>query len=180
MSTTDAKVHKMSPYDGGANPSELQITQYDLLREIAAMRNVDPVTTELVRLRGARTHQCRLCQSLRTVSALDAGGGEAVYNQIDRYETSDLPERQKVALRLVDAIITQPAAIDDTLVAQLRQQFTPPEVVEIIGDVMRNSMQKVAVALKLDGAHVTEGVEYYDTDENGDTVYLNQFSTTPA
>jgi alkylhydroperoxidase family enzyme len=180
MSTTATNIHKMSAYDGGPNPSELQITQFDLLREIAAMRNVDPLTTELVRLRGARTHQCRICQSLRTVSALDAGGSEAVYEQIDHYETSDLPERQKVALRLVDAIITQPAGIDDALVAQLREQFTPEQVVEIIGDVMRNSMQKVAVALKADGARATVGVEYYDTDEAGDTVYFNQFSTTPA
>ena len=33
---------------------------------------LDPVTTELVRLRGARAHQCRVCQSRLSLKAVDA------------------------------------------------------------------------------------------------------------
>ena len=52
------------------------------------MRALDPVTSELVRLRGAAQHNCRLCKSLREGTALDAGGSETLYDEIDRFETS--------------------------------------------------------------------------------------------
>jgi AhpD family alkylhydroperoxidase len=147
-----------------------------LVQSVAALRALDPVTTELVRLRGARTHNCRLCRSLRTVSALEAGADEELYGKIDRFEHSDMEERHKVALRLTDAVITQPSGIGPELVAQVRASFSPAEVVELVTDILRNSGQKMAVALDADQANVTRGVEYYDTLPDGDTVYLHRFS----
>jgi alkylhydroperoxidase family enzyme len=83
-----------------------------LLMAIARLNSLDMVTTEVVRLRGARRHNCRICQSTRSVKALDAGADEAMFDKIDHYEDSDLLESHKVALRLIDAIITQPTEID--------------------------------------------------------------------
>ena len=40
------------------------------LAAVARLDHLDPVTTELVRLRGARSHNCRLCRSRRYVRAL--------------------------------------------------------------------------------------------------------------
>jgi alkylhydroperoxidase family enzyme len=143
-----------------------------LLMAIARLNSLDMVTTEVVRLRGARRHNCRICQSTRSVKALDAGADEAMFDQIDHYESSDLVESHKVALRLIDAIITQPTEIDESLVAQVHQYFTPPEVIELVLDVMRNSCQKVAVALAVDDPHVTSGVELYAITDDGDVEYL--------
>ena len=47
---------------------------------VARLRELDPVTTEIVRLRGATQHNCRLCKSLREGHALDAGGSESLYD----------------------------------------------------------------------------------------------------
>jgi alkylhydroperoxidase family enzyme len=143
-----------------------------LLMAIARLNSLDMVTTEVVRLRGARRHNCRICQSTRSVKALDAGADEAMFDKIDHYERSDLAESHKVALRLTDAIITQPGEIDPQLVAQVHQYFTPPQVIEIVLDVMRNSCQKVAVALAVDDPHVTSGVELYALTGDGDVEYL--------
>jgi len=143
-----------------------------LLMAIARLNSIDMVTTEVVRLRGARRHNCRICQSTRSVKALDAGADEAMFDKIDHYEDSDLVESHKVALRLVDAIITQPTEIDPALVAQVHEHFTPPQVIEIVLDVMRNSCQKVAVALAVDDPHVTSGVELYAITDDGDVAYL--------
>jgi alkylhydroperoxidase family enzyme len=143
----------------------------DLMKTIARMDQLDPVTTELVRLRGARQHNCRICQSTRSVQAIKAGADESMFTKIDWYETTDLTERHKVALRLTDAVITQPAEITPELVVQVRTYFDPAEVVEIVFDILRNSAQKVAVALAGDEAHVTEGVEYYDLADDGDVLY---------
>jgi len=51
-------------------------------------------------------HNCRLCKSLREGTALDAGGHRVDVRRIENYETSPLlDERQKAALRYVDALI---------------------------------------------------------------------------
>ena len=60
---------------------------------VARLRALDPVTTEIVRLRGATQHNCRLCKSRREGNALDAGGSESLYDQIERYETSERADR---------------------------------------------------------------------------------------
>lgn len=66
------------------------------------------------------------------------------------YELSDLPERQKVALRLADAFITDPGTIDDGLRAQLREHWSDEEILELMLDVCSWSLQKVQVCLALD------------------------------
>ncbi len=141
------------------------------LTDVAALNELDPVTTELVRLRGARAHNCRICQSRRDVRAIGGGADESTFDKIDFYEASDLPERQKVALRLTDAMIWQPAAYPADLAAQVRAHFTPPQALEIVLDVVRNAANKVAVALQADQAVVTSGVEYFTVSPAGDLAY---------
>ena len=53
------------------------------LTEVAKLPALDPVTSELVRLRGARAHDCRLCQSRRSVSAIDLAGGSDVFDDLN-------------------------------------------------------------------------------------------------
>jgi alkylhydroperoxidase family enzyme len=143
-----------------------------LLMAIARLDSLDMVTTEVMRLRGARRHNCRICQSTRSAAALDAGADEDLFDKIDHYQNSDLVESHKVALRLIDAIITQPGEIDPALVAQVHQYYSPAQIVEMVLDVMRNSAQKVAVALAVDDPHVTGGVELYALTDDGDVEYL--------
>jgi hypothetical protein len=143
----------------------------EFLRVVAQLRQLDPVTSELVRLLGARFHDCRLCKSLRTASALREGADELLFNKIDHYEASDLDDRHKVALRLADAMITQPSSIGDDLVAQSHLHFSDAELVELVLDVMRNAANKVAVAFGADEPHVPEGIEIYDVGPDGVVVY---------
>ncbi|HEY1466993.1 MAG TPA: hypothetical protein VGF11_08050, partial [Acidimicrobiales bacterium] len=156
--------------DLGDGPA-LSLQFDELMKTIARLDELDPVTTELVRLRGARQHNCRVCQSTRSVQAISGGADESMFDKVDWYETTDLSERHKVALRLTDAVITQPTEIMPELVTQVRRYFEPAEVVEIVFDISRNSAQKVAVALAADQAHVTEGVEYYDLDADGEVLF---------
>ena len=141
------------------------------LTDVAVLSALDPVTTELIRLRGARAHNCRICQSRRDVRAIGGGVDESTFDKIDFFETSDLSERHKVALRLTDAMIWQPAAYPAGLVAQVKEQFSPAVALEIILDVVRNAANKVAVALGADQAVVTEGVEYFTVSREGELAY---------
>lgn len=146
----------------------------DFFMTVARMAQLDVLTTEVVRLRGARAHNCRLCKSTRSAAAAAAGATESMYDAIDRYEASSLSARQKVALRLTDALLWQPRVYPDELRDEVHDMFSPAEIVEIVFDVARNAANKIAVALAADAPHVAEGVEFYEVDPQGQVVYLPQ------
>ena len=132
---------------------------------------LDPATTELVRLRCARTHHCRICQTLRLDDARAAGVDETITSKIDFYETSDLPERYKDALRITDAFITRPDMLSEARLEQARSRFTPDELAEICFDITKWSTQKIHVALGQDSAEALptneDGISFFSFDQNG-------------
>jgi len=164
--------------DGSSDPDVMALIE-ELLRRIGRLDALDPVTAEVVRLRGARHHHCRMCQNARSLTALEAGADETTFDAIDGYEASDLPERCKVALRVTDAVITQPAAMTDELVGQVRRQFSPAETVELVCDVMRNAANKIAVVFGADEPARTDGIDYQRIDANGDTIGGLSYVPTP-
>lgn len=141
---------------------------------VARLRELDPVTTEVVRLRGAAQHNCRLCKSLREGHALDAGGSEELYTQIEQYESADgLTDAQKAALRYVDALIWTPSSIGAEVAADVRKHFSEQQAWELTLDVMRNASNKIAVSLGADAPRVASGTERYLIDADGQTVYAS-------
>jgi len=141
------------------------------LQEIARVQVLDAVATELIRLRGARQHECRLCKSRRMVTAINEGADDAAFEAVDHYADSDLPDRIKAALALTDAMIWTPASIGDDVVAAIRAEFSPAEAVEVALDIARNAANKIPVSLATDDAIVSEGVELFDMDVDGTLIY---------
>ena len=157
-------------WDHTTDPSDAVFNGF--LPAVARLRDLDALTSEVVRLRGAAQHNCRLCKSLRETTALDAGGSETLYGDIERFEASELlTNRQKAALRYADALIWSPGHIDRGIVAAVRAQFSDDEAAELTFDVMRNASNKVAVALAGDAPRVESGTEEYLLDANGQTVF---------
>jgi len=138
---------------------------------VVRSRHLDPVTTELVRLRCARQHDCRICQSLRYVEARESGVTDDVLSSIDHYEMSDLDERHKVALRIVDAFIWRPSDMPDALVEQARAHFSDAELAEMLLDITKWSTQKIHVCLGTDGTDRVplddDGIALLAFDESG-------------
>jgi alkylhydroperoxidase family enzyme len=157
-------------WDHDTDPSDLLFNTF--LPTVARLRELDAVTAEVVRLRGATQHNCRLCKSLRETTALDAGGTETLYEDIERFEESTrLSDRHKAALRYADALIWSPASIAPDVAAGVREHFSDAEAVELTLDVMRNASNKVAVALAGDAPRVESGTETYLLDVDGQTVF---------
>jgi len=136
----------------------------ELMRAVARLDALDPVTTELVRLRGARQHNCQLCRSRRSRDAIDAGADDGTFAAVDSHDTSDLPARAKAALALTDSIIWTPGHLPAL------DPLTETEVVEVALDVMRNAANKIAVALGADAPTVIDGVELFRTNADGELV----------
>jgi alkylhydroperoxidase family enzyme len=129
---------------------ELAAALGELHASAARCSELDPVTTELVRLRCATWHNCRICKSLRTVIDGERAVDETLAAKVIDYENSDLEEGQKAALRLADAFMTAPARIADELRAEVLQHFTDAQVTEILLDIIAWTQQKPLVALALD------------------------------
>ena len=129
---------------------------------MARLQALDPVTTEVVRLRGAAQHNCRLCKSRRETNALDAGGSEDLYGQIAQFESADDSVRRAqggVAVRRcadLDAVADQPE-----VAAGVREHFSEDQAFELTLDVMRNAANKIMVSLGADAPRVEEGTELF-------------------
>lgn len=157
-------------WDHDTDPSDIVFNTF--LPTVARLRELDALTAEVVRLRGATQHNCRLCKSLRETTALDAGGTETLYGDIERFEEStQLSDRHKAALRYADALIWSPASIGADVAAGVRAHFSDAEAVELTLDVMRNASNKIAVALAGDAPRVESGTERYLLDVDGQTVF---------
>ncbi|MFW6773918.1 carboxymuconolactone decarboxylase family protein [Nocardioides sp. CPCC 205120] len=129
-------------------------------------RALDPVLTELVRLRCARVHDCRLCRSVRDVAAADELD-EATAAKVDHHAASDLPPRAKAALMLADAVILDPASAGPELRAAVRRHLSEAEIAEVLLDVVKWSQQKASVALRIE-VPPREGLSELRFDEAGD------------
>ena len=141
-----------------------------LITVVPGLDALDPVTSELVRLRGARQHRCRLCQSIRSRAALRAGADESLFDAVDDYRSADLSRLQQAALAFTDAMVWTPGDLD-AAVGELRAVATPAQQVELVLDVTRNALNKIAVGLGADAAHVEDGIEIYDVEPDGSLVY---------
>ena len=143
-------------------PADTWILLEEFMVAVARLRSLDPRTTELVRLRGARLHDCAVCKSRRSQDAIDAGATSDEFAAVDAWDASALPSPAKAALALTDAMV-----LGSPVPADVREQLSDAQVVEVVLDVMRNAANKIAVSLGADAANVTEGVELFTTDADG-------------
>ena len=156
-------------WDHDSDPVDALLNGF--LPAVARLRALDPLTTEVVRLRGAAAHNCRLCKSRRETTALDAGGSEDLYLEIEQYESAEkLTDAQKAALRYVDALIWSPSAIGADVAKGVRKQFSEEQAFELTLDVMRNAANKIMVSLGVDAPLVEEGIELFSVEADGQTV----------
>ena len=147
------------------------------LIEVAKLPALDPVTSELVRLRGARAHDCRLCQSRRSVSAIDLAGGSDLFDDRD---PSGISDAQALALQVVDAFVWQPIRWPPGLGEQVVDALGPAAATELTLDIVRNAANKIAVAFDADDPQVETGVEYYDIDVSTGELRYNVSPVTPS
>jgi hypothetical protein len=142
--------------------------------------DLDPVTTELVRLRCARTHNCRICQTLRLSDARAAGADDTMTEKVDFYERSDLDESHKIALRITDAFITRPDTLAAETIVAARAIYSTTQLAELCLDITKWSTQKIHVALGTDGADAVpkneQGISFFGFDDLGQ---VTGYSPTP-
>ena len=70
-------------------------------------------------------------------------------------------------MALADALMTQPAGLDDATIAELRRHFSNDQLVELTVDVMKWNYQKAMVAMGTDPEVKPGELADLIFDENG-------------
>ena len=100
----------------------------------AALRfdnHLGPRVTELVRLAVARTTRCPVCMAGRHPTAIEAGLTEELVAEIGSDQPALMTPDEAVAVRFATAFATDHLAIDAADKAELREHFTPEQIVEL-------------------------------------------------
>lgn len=91
---------------------------------------------ELVRLRVAFWNQCRSCMAVRYAEGLEDGLTEALVCSLERPEEApDLTDAERAAIAYADLAATDHHAISDETFDRLREDFTEPEIMELLFNV---------------------------------------------
>jgi hypothetical protein len=86
-------------------------------------------------------------------AAIDRGFDESMVAHLEDPENSDLPERQRIVLRLANAFLTSPADFTAHDQTTLLRHFSEDEIAELILDLVRfRPGSKLAVAAGMEPA----------------------------
>ena len=162
----------------GEIPADPMVAIMAMLAAVGRLQAVDPITKELVRLRGARLHECRRCLSVRSVAALNAGANDDLLGADDPSAVGTLSAATISAIDLVDATFVGPPTINQELLSRLTQSYDTGELVELVSYMMRNACNKIPVAFGVDDAIVEDGFEYQVIDASGETVTVDASALT--
>ena len=84
---------------------------------------------------------------MRSAVAGQQGFDDTMEAKIADFESSDLPEPIKVALRLTDAWLSAPGQVFPKLRAQVREHYTPEQMTEMLLSVWKWSQNKIMTTL---------------------------------
>jgi AhpD family alkylhydroperoxidase len=111
---------------------------------------IDPVVHECIRLFNANYQGCEYCLNARAAVAVQAGLDETLVEKLTRFESSDLPEHIKAALRITNAVASGPTTLTKAIWENALRFFTEQEVVDIVLLSVHTTSSKVTITLGLD------------------------------
>lgn|GEM_PF-1852376 len=126
---------------------------------------LDPVVHELIRLYNAKVNDCQYCQNARQAVAVQSGLDEDMVTALGTFETSDLPDAVKAALRITAAISTNPGLLSDEVWADARRYYTEAELIDIVLLSMHTTASKSFITLGLDPGKEASSRLFFPTED---------------
>ena len=126
---------------------------------------LNPVLHELIRLYNAKYQDCQYCQNARQAVAVQAGLQEDMVEALGHFETSELPDSIKAALRLTAAISTNPGLLTDDLWADAARYYSERELVDIVLLSIHTTASKVTITLGLDPGKENSNRLFFPTED---------------
>ena len=126
---------------------------------------LDPVLHELIRIYNAKVQDCQYCQNARQAVAVQAGLNEDMVSALSRFESSDLPEPIKAALRITAAVSTNPGLLTDEIWKDAGRFYTEQELVDIVLLSMHTTASKATITLGLDPGKEASSRLFFPTED---------------
>lgn len=108
-----------------------------------------PSFLEMLRLRNARTVNCRMCKAVRYDEARQDGFTEEKAGKIENgYGETDLSGREKLALAFADLYLKNPKALTPELAAAFKAEFSEKELAQMaVALIAFNAASRTAVSI---------------------------------
>jgi hypothetical protein len=126
---------------------------------------IDPVVHECIRLYNANYQGCEYCQNARAAGAVQAGLNEDLVSKLTRFESSDLPEHIKAALRITSAVSSGPQTLTQQIWDDARRFYSEQEVVDIVLLSVHTTSSKVTITLGLDPGKESSSRIFYPSED---------------
>ena len=127
--------------------------------------HIDAVVHECIRIFNANYQGCEYCMNARAAVAVQSGLNEGIVSKLTRFESSDLPEHIKAALRITNAIASGPSSLTRALWDDARRYFSEQEVVDIVLLSIHTTGSKITITLGLDPGRENSTRVFYPSEE---------------
>ena len=87
---------------------------------------------ELVATRSAWLNNCEYCVSSHSYLAKLRGASQAQIDAVPNFESGPFTDREKLGFRASDRVHVSADGVDDAFYKQLQQNFTLPEIIELM------------------------------------------------
>jgi alkylhydroperoxidase family enzyme len=135
-------------------------------KAVHRLGEVDPLMSEIVRLRNAQHQQCQFCSSFRRSVPLPTNVPDLSL-AVARFEQSALGDKSKVMLRLIDALLTVPSDLPEQLRTDSLANFSGTAILEALLKVTSLSQDKSRIALRFDGPFSPGQLTSFVYDQEG-------------
>lgn len=136
----------------------------ELFEAFGESDSFDPELLEIARLRVAAVHECAYCGTVRTREVADAVAPKEAAVFGDEIDTDPLTRREALAVRFADQMSRDAQQITDGFFAELREEFTDAEIVELALFLsLEVGLDRFTTALRLDTTEESPyptGLEY--------------------
>jgi AhpD family alkylhydroperoxidase len=126
---------------------------------------LDPLVHECIRLFNANYQGCEYCLNARAAGAVQAGLDETLVEKLTRFESSDLPERIKAALRITNAVASGPQTLTEAIWEGARRFYSEQEVVDLVLLSVHTTGSKVTITLGLDPGKENSSRIFYPSED---------------
>jgi alkylhydroperoxidase family enzyme len=122
-------------------------------------KSVDERIKNLVELKGAQMIGCEFCVDLGSQICRNSGFSDDELLALPRYRHSDLfTDREKLALDYTVAVMRTPVEVTDELFAQMKEQFSDEQLVELTAFLTLVNIDRFNAAFGIGSAGFSEGM----------------------
>ena len=167
----------MEPMEIWAHQPKMMMGMGKFNQAVRKGKSVDERLKNLVELKGAQMIGCEFCVDLGSQICRNSGLSDDELLALPRYRQSDLfTDREKLALDYTVAVMRTPVEVTDELFAQMQEDFTNEQLVEITAHLMVVNLDRFNAAFGIGSAGFSDGMVCVPADRRATNPALTRIA----